>query len=63
MSSVHGIEVVECQHCGDRITVLPHRQPVKCVERDHDGQRSFLMIDALDRLLHLCIIGGREPTP
>jgi len=50
------MEVVECEHCGGKVNVLPMRQPVTHVERENDGVRSFLIIDVDNWLLHQCRI-------
>jgi hypothetical protein len=41
MPAVYRLEVVECEHCGEKMNVAPHRQPVVHVEREANGQRSF----------------------
>jgi len=56
MPAVSRLEVVECAHCGEKMNVAPNRQPVAYMEREVNGQRSFLIIDVDNWLLHQCII-------
>jgi hypothetical protein len=51
------IEVVVCQHCGEKIDVLPNQQPVTYIERETYGPKSFLIIDVDSWLLHRCFAG------
>ncbi len=53
---MYGMEVVKCEHCGEKTNVLPSRQPVTYAERQNDAVRSFLIIGADNWLLHRCII-------
>lgn len=50
------MEVVTCQYCGEKMNVLPTRQPVAYVEREEEGVRSFVIIGADNWLLHRCVI-------
>jgi len=60
MPAVYRLEVIECEHCGEKMNIAPHRQPVAYVEREADGQRSFLIIDVDNWLLHQCVIGAAD---
>ncbi len=55
--AVDGIEVVECEHCGEKMNVLTSRLPMRYVERVDDGERSFLIIGEDDWLLRRCVLG------
>ena len=52
---MYGMEVVKCEHCGEKMDVLPSRQPLTYVEREDDGERSFLIIGGDSWLLHRCV--------
>jgi hypothetical protein len=50
------MEVVTCEHCEEKMNVLPTRQPVVYVEPEEEGVRSFVIIGADDWLLYRCVI-------
>ena len=50
-------DIIECQHCGEKIFVVASRRPVTCAERQNGEQQSFVIIGSDNWRLHRCIIG------
>jgi len=53
---MYGMQAVECEHCGEKMHVLPERQPVRRFEREEDRQRQAHIVGADSWLLHRCVI-------
>ena len=59
-AGVRGVSEIECEFCGEKMHVLPERQPVHRFDRVDEGQRTHFIVAADGWLMHRCAVSDDD---